>query len=418
MAHAAVPTSWCGDGTPSVQADRLPDFDAGELIQVIYAHPSDAPDRFGELADRITTDMATADAWWRSQDPTRTLRFDLFAFPSCATTLGRLDLSDVALPHSEAYYFSLQTRYDRVTADLAAQPFAYHNRFKVYLVYYDAAVEEQRVCGEGGQPPGLPPFTIVFVQTCRQAVGDGRAATITAVHEMVHGFGAVPSGAPHECTPPNGHHVCDSPNDLMYPINAGGAIEDEILDLNHDDYYGTGRSNDTRSSPFLSHLDTPRFASNVALAGTGRVDSDLPGVGCTSSCAAEWDAGTSFTLTASPADGERFVGWSGACTGNGTCSLTMDAQRSVTATFAPELVRFTLRASIKGKGRVTSSPLGISCPTRCTSSFDSGTSLRLSAKPAKGYRFAGWTGSCKGRGACVVALTADASVKATFAKKK
>jgi hypothetical protein len=400
-----------------VQTDRLPDFDAGELIQVIYAHPSDAPDRFAQLADGITTDMATADAWWRREDPTRTLRFDVFGFPSCATALGRLDLSDVALPHNTAYYFGLGARYDRVTSDLAAEPFGFHDRYKVYLVYLDAPLEEPRVCGEGGQPFGLPPFTIVFVQTCGQAVGDGRAATITAVHELVHGFGAVPSGAPHECAAPNNHHVCDSPNDLMYPFNAGVAIESDVLDLNHDDYYGTGRPDDIRNSPFLSHLDTPRFASTVGLEGAGRVESDLPGVGCTSTCAATWDAGTAFTLTATPGDGERFVGWSGACTGTGDCALTMDAQKSVTATFARELVRLTLRASIKGKGRVASSPLGISCPGKCSASFNSGTSLRLSAKPAKGYKFAGWTGACKGRGACVVALTANASVRATFKRK-
>ena len=40
------------------------------------------------------------------------------------------------------------------------------------------------------------------------------------------------------------------------------------------------------------------------------------------------------TLTATPAPGSGFVGWSGAFTGNASCVVTMRAARAVTATFA------------------------------------------------------------------------------------
>jgi fibronectin type 3 domain-containing protein len=40
------------------------------------------------------------------------------------------------------------------------------------------------------------------------------------------------------------------------------------------------------------------------------------------------------TLTATPDAGSNFAGWSGACTGTGTCTLTMNVAKSVTATFA------------------------------------------------------------------------------------
>jgi hypothetical protein len=40
------------------------------------------------------------------------------------------------------------------------------------------------------------------------------------------------------------------------------------------------------------------------------------------------------TLTATPDAGFSFSGWSGACSGTGTCSLTMSTAQSVTATFA------------------------------------------------------------------------------------
>jgi hypothetical protein len=43
--------------------------------------------------------------------------------------------------------------------------------------------------------------------------------------------------------------------------------------------------------------------------------------------------GTNITLTAVPNTGSVFVGWSGACTGTGTCSIVMNANKSVSAGF-------------------------------------------------------------------------------------
>ena len=48
---------------------------------------------------------------------------------------------------------------------------------------------------------------------------------------------------------------------------------------------------------------------------------------------ANYTSGTVVTLTAPPDTGNTFSGWSGACTGTGTCQVTMDAAKSVTATF-------------------------------------------------------------------------------------
>jgi hypothetical protein len=46
-----------------------------------------------------------------------------------------------------------------------------------------------------------------------------------------------------------------------------------------------------------------------------------------------FNSGTAVTLTATPAAGATFTGWSGACTGTGTCAVTMNAAASVTANF-------------------------------------------------------------------------------------
>ncbi|MFN2590153.1 MAG: hypothetical protein ABR518_05240 [Actinomycetota bacterium] len=42
-----------------------------------------------------------------------------------------------------------------------------------------------------------------------------------------------------------------------------------------------------------------------------------------------------MTLTATAASGSTFTGWSGACSGTAaTCTVTMDAAKTATATFA------------------------------------------------------------------------------------
>jgi hypothetical protein len=63
---------------------------------------------------------------------------------------------------------------------------------------------------------------------------------------------------------------------------------------------------------------------------------------------------------------------------------------------------------------VTSSPAGINCGSDCSESYSSGTSVTVSASPAGGSTFAGWSGACSGTGTCNVSMTAARSVTATF----
>jgi hypothetical protein len=83
--------------------------------------------------------------------------------------------------------------------------------------------------------------------------------------------------------------------------------------------------------------------------GSGTVSSSPGGIVCGTSCSGSYASGTVLTLTAAPAQGSTFVGWGGACTGTGTCSLTMSGDMAVTATFdASHLV--DLQAH-RGEGR-------------------------------------------------------------------
>ncbi len=77
----------------------------------------------------------------------------------------------------------------------------------------------------------------------------------------------------------------------------------------------------------------------------------------------------------------------------------------------------TAARSGTGSGTVTSTPAGISCGVTCTAYFDYATVLTYTAVPTSGSKFTGWSGACSGTGACVVTLTAELPVTATFELK-
>ena len=150
-------------------------------------------------------------------------------------------------------------------------------------------------------------------------------------------------------------------------------------------------------------------------AGAGTVTSTPAGINCGTTCSAAFASGTSVTLTAATAAGSTFAGWSGACTGTATCTVSMTAARAVTATFnAATSFPLSVTRMGTGTGTVTSTPAGINCGTTCSANYATGTSVTLSAAPASGSTFAGWSGACSGTGACTVSMTAARAVTATF----
>src|SRR2546426_633573 len=83
---------------------------------------------------------------------------------------------------------------------------------------------------------------------------------------------------------------------------------------------------------------------------------------------------------------------SGGGPGRGPCAVALSAATPVTA---PSAVQpFTLPVSKRGAGMgtVTSSPAGISCGATCAAAYSSGTAVTLTAAPAAGSTFSGWSG--------------------------
>jgi len=78
--------------------------------------------------------------------------------------------------------------------------------------------------------------------------------------------------------------------------------------------------------------DDNGFTLTVTVNGQGTV-AGSPGGICPPDCSQTYAEGTIVDLSATASSGWQFSGWSADCTGSTQCSVTMDQNRSVTATF-------------------------------------------------------------------------------------
>ena len=403
VAHAAPPpVTWCGHD--EVTENRTPDLELSSVAQVrmVYAIAADGADNFADVASGMARDAAWIDEWWQQQDPTRTPRFDRYPFAGCTSKFGDLDIGFVRLPHPGAYYTTDQ--YDALTADLKD---TFPDSEKT-IVYYEGPVEDDQVCGIA--PSTYPAYggwagiAYVFLgSACElRPPGSGTSAQV-ATHELLHDLGAPPPQAPHLC--PDGGHPCDSATDVLYPyVGEASTLDLVTLDYGRDDYYGhSGTWWDVQDSLWLSHL--PQVPLSVSVAGEGSIelkvnDQALPcDTGCTGLLL---DSDVEVDGFATPARGWQVGAWSGGCTSDGPpCQMQLSGATDVAVTFVPSTVDVSVR--VRGKGRITSSPAGLSCTAACSHVFKPRSTVRLRAAAAKGWKFGGWGSACKGRGACTLA---------------
>jgi Leucine-rich repeat (LRR) protein len=156
----------------------------------------------------------------------------------------------------------------------------------------------------------------------------------------------------------------------------------------------------------------------VSKSGTGNgIITSLPaGINCDVNCQANFNTATLVTLTAQAAAGSKFVGFSG----NEDCgdgNLTLNVNKTCNAIFellptTPVVENRVFSLKVTGNGRVTSTPAGINCSHTCEATFVSGTHINLTAKPAKDFKFAGFSGSACTEGD--LTLNTSIQCEATF----
>ena len=168
-------------------------------------------------------------------------------------------------------------------------------------------------------------------------------------------------------------------------------------------------------SKAMAPVTPTQYTLSVTKSGTGSGTVTATGINCGTDCSEPYNSGTTVTLTAAASSNSTFTGWSGGCTGTAsTCSVSMTAAKTVTATFTVNTANLTVVKSGTGSGTVTGT--GISCGSDCSETVTQGTVVSLTASAATGSTFTGWSGGCTGTAStCSVSMTAAKTVTATFA---
>ncbi len=343
LAAAAAAVAGVGIGFTSARnatalRDRsttdMPDDFQGPQVHFMYVIPADRADNELDTDGTIEQSIARIENWLVGQTGNQALRVDTYH--------GVPDITFFRMPHTDAQAVSQEPwPIWTMGSDLVAAGFNKPN--KVYAVFYGGSSTWS--CG-AAKSPALPLLGAMYLEAwptgdpekCH-AFGTGTDQPgyfdIGILHEVLHAIGFTPPCAPHQSQDGYGDHVDDSPTDIMYAPDARSGfapwdVYHAVLDYNHDDYY---RANipgcpDLSNSPYL----TPVISVDVTTSGDGTVVSDPPGISCSPACDSALLA-PPVTLTATPSAGQRFVGWSGGCSGTGTC--TLKASANVTAQFAP-----------------------------------------------------------------------------------
>lgn len=152
----------------------------------------------------------------------------------------------------------------------------------------------------------------------------------------------------------------------------------------------------------------------VTKTGEGQVTTNPYGSTATPTFTRDYAPGTSVTLTAVPAAGWVFKGWSGGAFGTNTSTtIVMDGDKNVHARFE----QFALTVNKTGNGQVSTNPGGGTQTPSFTETYGASTTVQLTAMPAAGWGFKEWLGDAGGTNANTsVVVNGEKSVTAVFAQ--
>ena len=168
-------------------ADRTPQVARRPVVHAVYACPPTCADRSPQVAQQLLDDAEQIDAWWRREDPTGRLRFDLFPSRAARSSTSRWCASRRALDRAAP----VEGRFERSCARCRppARPRATRSTSSTTTARPTRSPSGFQVCGQGGSSRTAPASrwsTSAPARACRRAP--------TAAHEILHGLGAVPVG--------------------------------------------------------------------------------------------------------------------------------------------------------------------------------------------------------------------------------
>ena len=219
----------------------------------------------------------------------------------------------------------------------------------------------------------------------------------TETHALNAGSPAIDAGDPDGCKDAEGNNLTTDQRGEIRPFD-GDSDGSAVCDMGAYEYI------------IYQQLTVDKIGT-----GDGLVSSLPAGIDCGQDCSAALPQDSLFTLRAAPDNGSAFSGWSGDCSGTGDCEITMDAQKTITATFETQLdLQLTVTKAGTGDGRVSSSPAGNDCGQNCSASFAPDSLVTLTADPDESSTFNGWSGACSGTGDCEITMDTAKTVTATF----
>jgi hypothetical protein len=268
---AGISPSWCG--TPRATDDI--GNETGSLddakIHLVYAYPSDEPNRFSTYADMIQGDVnAIADIVPAQPGSTKAVRFDL----GTSGGIGCVDITTVALPNDKAFYNNQGGgTFTKLIADVSPLfGFGWPGGYAIpphprnLLVYADRIVPGFGISGQGHRfinnapadgPHNQGGLLAASFYNASRWDEDANAAEVAlrrdiSLHEVGHNLGAVQSGPTQDPDPPHGSGAshCYEEWDVMCYDDGGPYFDDggslvfscgmpQLFDCGQDDYFRT-----------------------------------------------------------------------------------------------------------------------------------------------------------------------------------
>ena len=125
--------------------------------------------------------------------------------------------------------------------------------------------------------------------------------------------------------------------------------------------------------------------------------------GIVSNTGGEYELGQTVSVTATPQGEYVFKNWSDGNT-NATRTITVSTNATLTANF--EKKKYPLTVNIEGEGQVLEEIVNAGR----TTDYNSGTTVKLSAEPAEGWEFVGWTGAIESAELEIQILVSEAKI--------